>query len=275
MMKKYHFEFDVMSTPCEVLLYCDDPLKAEEVAKSILLEAKRLEKKYNYFDETSLLSQINTRKTQDLDAETKGLLQRAKQYYTATHGVFDITVATIKDLYRKLKDVQQLQKEIIHLKPYVGCEHFVIKRQKIIFDNPYTKIDLGGFVKEYAVDQTVKIVKKAKITSALINFGGDIYALGNKPNGEPFTIGIKDPADPTRHARTVALHDQALTTSASYERNYTVDTQTFSHIISTTTAVPLSGSVTVIASNCVESGVFSTALMINKNIPTNNSVIFL
>jgi thiamine biosynthesis lipoprotein len=41
----------------------------------------------------------------------------------------------------------------------------------------------------------VAIVKKRKITSAIINFGGDIYAHGKKPNEDKFKIAIKNPKD--------------------------------------------------------------------------------
>ena len=275
MLKKFIYQFDAMSTLCELTLFAAEQSQADAAAEAVLIETKRLEKKYNYYDPTSLLSQINTRKTADLDAETKSILQRAKQYYTLTNRHFDITIATLKPLYNSENDIETLQKKREQLLAYTGCEHFSIKRHKIIFDNPYTQIDLGGFVKEYAVDRAVQLLKRQKISAALVNFGGDIYALGKKPDGTRFTVGIKDPKSPTHYAQEITLEDQALTTSASYERNYTIDTQTFSHIISTTTPASLSRSVSVISSNCVESGIFSTALMIDREIPTKNRTLFL
>ncbi|MGB6019902.1 MAG: FAD:protein FMN transferase, partial [Sulfurimonadaceae bacterium] len=257
-MQKFIYKFEAMSTPCELILYADEKTKADSGAEAVLLEAKRLEKKYNYYRADSLLSQINDRSVQELDAESKQILQRAKQYYTLTDGIFDITVATIKELYKTEEMLEALEAKKAALLPYIGCEHFTIKRDKILFDNPYTKIDLGGFVKEYAVDRAVQLLKKRKFSTALINFGGDIYAIGKKPDGKKFMIGIKDPQDPKRYAMEVALEDQALTTSASYERNYTVETQTFSHIIAKTEPASKAQSVSVISHSCVESGIYST-----------------
>ena len=275
MSKKFIYQFDAMSTLCELTLFAAEKHKADKAAEAVVLETKRLEKKYNYYDPASLLSEINDRKTDRLDSETKSLLQRAKQYYSATNGIFDITVATIKALYRDEKDPEILQKKKEVLNTYVGCEHFSIKRDRIIFDNPHTQLDLGGFVKEYAVDRAVLLLKKSKISSALVNFGGDIYALGTKPDGQKFTVGIKDPKEPSRYAQQIELKDQALTTSASYERNYTIGSETFSHILSTTKETSLSRSVSVISSSCVESGVYSTALMIDASLPTKNRVLIL
>ena len=275
MMKKYGFNFDVMSTPCEILIYSDDPLHAQESAKAVLAEAKRLEKKYNYFDDTSLLSQINARSKDLLDSETKTLLKRAKQYYKSTDGLFDITVATIKDNYKEATEIALLEASLAALRPFVGCEHFQVKRDKIVFDNPHTKIDLGGFVKEYAVDRAVVILKKAKITSALVNFGGDIYALGAKPDGSHFKVGIKKPDNLAKHAEVVSLYNQALTTSASYERQYKVEDKVYSHIIKTQECEGSAKSVSVISPNCVESGVFSTALMLDSSLKQSHETIIL
>ena len=267
---QYIYKFEAMTSPCELILFSDTKERADKVAGDILSEAKRLEKKYNYFDENSLLWQINRRKESRLDEESKSLLKRAKQYYKMTEGVFDITVATIKDLYTTQKTTHSLLKEKSALLQYVGCEHFEIKKDKIYFDNEFTKIDLGGFVKEYAVDKAVLIVKKNKIKSALINFGGDIYALGRKPNGEKFRVGIKDPKDKNVHIKFIEIENQALTTSASYERNYQIEDQNYSHIISKNESKNHPLSVTVVSKSCIESGVYSTSLMINPNLKTNN-----
>lgn len=264
-----------MSTPCEITFFAKDKHHADTIAKTIMKEGVRLEKKYNYFEASSYLSQINQRKKDDLDTETKSLLQRAVQYYKVTNGIFDITVATIKDLYKNQKSLECLQQNLEALQPYVGCNHLHIKKNKISFDNEYTKIDLGGFVKEYAVDQSVKILKKNKITSALINFGGDIYALGKKPNGERYKIGIKNPHNPQEHSQFVEIEDEAITTSASYERFDTIENKTFSHIINTKNLNNKPLSATVISPSCVESGVYSTALMIDPDLSCKHNTIIL
>ena len=270
---KFVYKFKAMSTVCELIIYATQKAKADSTAESVVKEVKRLEKKYNYYDENSYLSLINKREEFKLDNESKSLLQRASQYYKSTDGIFDITTATIKDLYSSESSTTVLNEKKVQLLPFVGCENFNIKKDKIIFTNQFTKIDLGGFVKEYAVDRSANIIKKAKVKSALINYGGDIYAIGKKPNGERFKIGIKDPANPTENLEYIEIENQALTTSASYERNFKVEQLEISHIISKEELSLSPKSVTVISTNCVESGVYSTALMINPQLKHNNRAI--
>ncbi len=271
----YIYKFEAMSTPCELHLYHNSKQKADSVAKLVLEEAKRLEKKYSYYKDDSFLSLINRREVSILDSESKNLLQRASQYYKKTEKIFDITVATFKPLYTQNLSKEDLQTQKEKLLPFVGCEHFSIKRDKISFDNPYTKIDLGGFVKEYGVDRAVSIIKKHKIKSALINFGGDIYVVGKKPNGDSFRVGIVDPEDKDKKKLFVDICDEALTTSASYERFYKIEDEFYSHIFSKDVMNNSPKSVTVISPSCVESGVYSTSLMVNPKLKISHRTIIL
>ena len=256
-----------MTSPCELHIFCDNANKARAIAVKILEMAKGLEKKYNFYNPNSFLSQINQRKIDRLDPQTKDLLTRAKLFYKKTNGIFDITMGTLT-ASRKLKTLTEIEKATSQLLPFVGVEHFKIKRDKISFDNPHTLIDLGGFVKEFAVDMAVKILKKEKIDSALINFGGDIYVLGSKPNGDAFSVGIKNPLNSSEYITHVKLKNQALTTSASYERSHKIEDKSYSHIIHLKELQSKIISTTVISSSVVESGVFSTALMIEPKLST-------
>ncbi len=251
-----------MTTPCELQLFHNNKQFCNDVAKKVLKEAKRLELKYNYFDKNSYLSKINARVANVLDLETKELLKKSKRYYISTDYIFDITLATIKDIYLS-NNIKKFSQEKDRLLKYVGCENFEIKKNKIYFSNVFTKIDFGGVVKEYAVDKVVKIIKKHKIKSALINFGGDIFAIGKKENGDKFKIGIKNPFEKKQNLTYVEIMDEALTTSASYERSYVIQDNNFSHIISKENTKSNILSATVVSNSCLNSGVYSTSLMIN------------
>ena len=238
------YKFTSMSTPCEVQLYCDDKSLSDNCIKEIMGECKRLELKYNFYDKNSYLSELNNRTTNLLDSETKSLLSIAKQYYKKTNTIFDITIATIN--------------EDSTLKPHVGCDKFNIKKNKLYFTNKYTKIDLGGFVKEYSVNQAIKIIKKYKIKSALVNFGGDIYAHGTKPNGNKYSIAITNPKNNEEVLFNIDICNQALTTSALYERS--------GHIKTLDSLDDEVLSVTVVSNCVIKSGVYSTSYMIKNDI---------
>ncbi|HIP55502.1 MAG TPA: FAD:protein FMN transferase [Arcobacter sp.] len=267
------YKFESMTTPCELQLYCDSKEVADSCAVDIMKECKRLEQKYNYYSNDSYLHRINSRQSNTLDSETKSLLSISKQYYKKTNGLFDITIATLKDIYQS-NSIKQIKEEKTKLLEYTGCEHFSIKKNKINFTNEFTKIDFGGLVKEYSVDRAVKIIKKYKIKSALVNFGGDIYAHGRKPNNEKFNIGITNPIKKEEYLFNISIENQALTTSASYERNIKVQDEVYSHIISKDKKSDIL-SATVVSNSCVQSGVYSTALMCNSMLETKDDTYII
>ncbi len=274
-MREFRYRFEAMNTPCELSIFSISKPRADGVAQDIVKESKRLQHKYSYYDKNSWLYRVNARLEHHIDRESKSILRRSLEFYRATDGIFDITMATLKDLYSISKSVNDLQSSRAKLLEFVGCEHIKIQRDKIMFDNKFTKIDLGGFVKEHAVDRAATLIRRAKISSALINFGGDIYAVGRRVDARAFRVGIKDPDDRSKHIEYVEIEDEALTTSASYERNYHIEQQTYSHILSKTDSKLKPKSVTVISPTCVQSGVYSTALMIEPKLKCTHRCIIL
>lgn len=261
------YKFNVFTTNCEILIYTDNKKKSDKACQEVLLDLKRLEKKYNFFDNNSYLSKINNRLENKLDNETYKLLNICKKYFNQTQKVFDVTYGTIKGV----KD-PKLREKLIH---YINFENICFNKNKIEFKNEFTKLDFGGVVKEYGVDLSKNILKKHKIKSALLNFGGDIFVIGKKPNGEKFSVGVKNPLNPNEIFKTFKLENQSLTTSANYERYEEVGNEKLNHIYSGFEKHNNIISSTVVGNSCLESGILSTSLLLNKDILVNNGFKYL
>lgn len=126
------------------------------------------------------------------------------------------------------------------------------------------QVDLGGYGKEYAVDRVASIFVENGVTSALINFGGDIRALGTKPEGAPWRIGIQDPRQSDTCFATLSLSQGALTTSGDYERYFELSGRRYCHILNPKTGMPVSfwRSVTVLAPLASVAGATTTIAML-------------
>ena len=69
------------------------------------------------------------------------------------------------------------------------------------------------------------------VQSALINLGGNILTIGEKPNGTAFNIGIQRPFDEQNTTITsVAVRNSSVVTSGSYERYFETDDKIYHHI---------------------------------------------
>ncbi len=266
-MTMFRHVFHCMTTPCEVQLYCTTQPEATKVHQLIEQNTRRLEKKYNFFCQDSLLSALNNRSKQsvELDVETLQVLTKIKKLSLETQGCFDITTGTLA-LCSKLNSSNAIEACKERLYAFTGPDTWSLTGNLITFYNPYVKLDLGGVIKEYAVDQAAALVKQAGMP-ALINFGGDIYVNGKKPDDTAFTIAIKNPKNPNENAAVVQLTDQGLTTSAHYERSTIVDGTSYSHIIGRQTALSRTIlSATVISDSVMSSGVYSTSLMLDPTL---------
>jgi thiamine biosynthesis lipoprotein len=107
----------------------------------------------------------------------------------------------------------------------------------LYFDNPDTMIDLGALVKGYAADRLSAYLKKEGVTSGLINLGGNVLAIGPKPDGSAWKIGIQKPFD-TGIVDTVEVADQSVVSSGVYERCFEKDGKLYHHILDPTTGYP-------------------------------------
>ncbi len=288
--------FHAMTVPCEVQILSLDLTHfpkacAKDIADEIEQNTHRLEGKYNFYSDNSWLTrQINQRTTSEveLDSESAEVFEHLDRLSQLTFDTFDTTVGSIKHLLKQKPKMSHshafqalssaLGKQAWELKEAIGQEESVdLQRTRLHVPDSRTRFDFGGVIKEYAVDQAVKIGKRLGATSMLVNFGGDIYALGTKPDGSPFNIAVLDPRDNKTPFFAVPITDLALTTSAHSERQMQFGDKTTSHILSKQDVEKKILSVTAIASSTLEAGVLSTSLTLNPNIslPEESAVIYI
>lgn len=288
--------FHAMTVPCEVQILSLDLTHfpkacAKSIADEIEQNTHRLEGKYNFYSDNSWLTRhINQRTTSEveLDSESAEVFEHLDRLSQLTFDTFDTTVGSIKHLLKQKPKMSHshafqalssaLGKQAWELKEAIGQEETVdLQRTRLHVPDSRTRFDFGGVIKEYAVDQAVKIGKRLGATSMLVNFGGDIYALGTKPDGSPFNIAVLDPRDNKTPFFAVPITDLALTTSAHSERQMQFGDKTTSHILSKQDVEKKILSVTAIASSTLEAGVLSTSLTLNPNIslPEESAVIYI
>jgi thiamine biosynthesis lipoprotein len=219
------------------------------IASDIYEEAKRLEAKYSFFLHDSVIGKINNRTTSvvEIDSETVDIFEQIQELSSTTNLAFDITKAgTLKSGTSP------------YLLDYATSEHIFVEKKEVWFSNPYTKVDFGGVIKEYALDAATKILKLNAIDNALIDFGGDISILGSK-HDKPWLVGIKNPKEPRKDLFVLELTDISIATSGLYERG--------SHIVSQNSSRYIQAS--CIGKSAMHAGVFSTALLADDCVEPN------
>ena len=55
------------------------------------------------------------------------------------------------------------------------------------------QIDFGGIAKGYTGQKLAELFQEYGVSSALVSLGGNIQAIGTKPDGSSWKVGIRDP----------------------------------------------------------------------------------
>jgi thiamine biosynthesis lipoprotein len=127
-------------------------------------------------------------------------------------------------------------------------------------------INLGGIGKGYAGDKFLEVFKKYGISSAYTNIGGNVVALGTKPDGSPWRVGIQHPRQESSLIGLVSVADKAVVTSGDYQRYFIGNNgKRYHHILDPSTGYPAESgviSVTIVADSSTVADALSTILFV-------------
>lgn len=127
-------------------------------------------------------------------------------------------------------------------------------------------IDLGSVAKGYTGDEVIAELRENGIESAIISLGGNVQALGLKPDGSQWNVAVKNPFIPDATMCIISVGEKAVITSGNYERFFTgEDGNNYWHIIDKSDGYPADNglvSVTIIGDSGIMCDALSTALFI-------------
>jgi FAD:protein FMN transferase len=263
--------FPALGTMCEVQ-YAAPAGEAQAAAfeRAATTWVNAFEAKYSRFRPESLLSKINAaagHEWVEVDAEMEGLLKLCDTLHFMTQGVLDPTALPLIKLwdYKTATPRVPTPPELAAAHALVGWKKVERAPGKVFLPQPGMALDFGGFGKEYAVDVTAQIAAEHGITSALVDFGHDLRAVGTPPGRPAWHIGLEDPQKPGTSSSSIALVGKGIASSGDYIRGFTTAGKRYGHIIDPRTGWPVANGctqATVIAGTCLQAGVLSTTAFV-------------
>lgn len=196
--------------------------------------------------------------------ETAELLAIALEVCEKSGGALDITIAPASDLW----DFKSEQPEIPDSGKLERAAELVDYTKLDLEGNAVTlpagmAIDLGAVAKGYIADRAAEYLKERGVSSAILNLGGNVMALGSKPDGREWSVGIQDPEGETgRTGYSIRVADKSVVTSGIYQRGFDRDGVRYHHILDSATGWPVQNglaSVTIIADSSAVADAMSTA----------------
>lgn len=268
-MTSIRHEFQAMTTRCLVQFDEADAARAPALARRIEARVAALVRRWNFHDPASWLSRsVNRRggRWVELDDEAAHLLRQVREAGERTLGAFDITGGTWAQALRQCRTAEALAELLARREPAVGLDAWRLHGRRLELPHPETRLDLGGVIKEYAVDEALRLCRQAGLRSALVNFGGDVGVIGRKADGQRWVAAVPHPARPDQMLFALDLEDQSLTTSAHYARHRRLaDGTLLSHIPRASQGASRWISASVISRSTLCSGFLSTALLVRDD----------
>ena len=260
----------VMGTVAWITIHGQNELEAKGAAEEAIRELHRIEAMMSNWKKESELSRLNREsdgKPYNISRELFNVLERSIYYSHLTAGAFDITARPLVQLWgfqggeTHLPGAQEIEQTMSR----VGYGKVMLDGESTsIIMPPGMELDLAGIAKGYGVDRVVALLKERGVQSALVNLGGNIYALGSPPGDKGWPIGIRDPRGGREIVGSLLLTDEAVSTSGNYENYVEIEGTIYGHIIDPRAGRPVSHvlSVTVVASTALEADALSTGLFV-------------
>lgn len=226
---------------------------------------KGLEALLSVTNENSEIHALNQDKTAELSPDAAELLRRALELCGRTVGALDISTYPVLRTWGFTTGEYRVPggEAIDALLPLVDYAKVELDGNRAALPGGM-EIDLGSVAKGYTGDLLSDSLKQGGVTSALLDLGGNIQAVGAKPDGSPWRIGIRDPGG-DGNIGVVETVDQAVVTSGGYERYFEEGGVRYWHILDPKTGAPArSGlvSVTAIGDSGLVCDGLSTALFV-------------
>ncbi len=260
----------VMGTMAWVTVAGAGEAEAEDAAEAVFREFRRIEGVMSTWKSSSELSRLNDGSRGEpvsVSPELYALVDSSLRYSRSTGGAFDVTVRPLVLLWGFQGGVPRLPApaaidSALSLVGYGGIA--LDPDSSAVTLPPGAGIDFAGIAKGYAVDRGAAILERRGIRAALVNLGGNMYAIGSPPGGRGWRIGVRDPRGGLETVGTILLADAAIATSGNYENFVEIDGRRYGHLIDPRTGRPVENvlSVTVVAPTALAADALSTGLFV-------------
>lgn len=201
------------------------------------------------------------------EPETLTILRDALTYSEKTGGMFDPSIGPLVKSWNIGTDYAAIPKPaVLHSAMSLVNYHDIIIDEKngtVFLARKGMKLDLGAIAKGYAADDIARLLKSHNIKKAIIDLGGNIYAMGEKEPGKNWNIGIRDPeTERGEPILSISVNNTSVVTSGIYERFFEVDGKKYHHILDPRTGYPVENellSVTIVATSSMDADALSTS----------------
>ena len=257
-------ELMAMDTFMTLSVYAQSPAAGEALLEEAAGEIRRLEGLLSVTDPGSEIYQVNHGGAVSLSEPVRELLEKALELCRETGGALDVTVYPAVRAWGFTTGEYRVpeEAELSALVERVDYGRVSLDGDRLALPEG-VELDLGSVGKGWTGDRLTALFREAGVSSAIMELGGNVQALGTKPDGSPWRVAVQAPGG--GYAGVLEIADKAVVTSGGYQRYFEQDGETYIHIIDPATGRPARtglASVTIVADSGLRGDGLSTALFV-------------
>jgi thiamine biosynthesis lipoprotein len=263
------------SVKCEI---GDEELlrRAELAVSRALLEVDKSMSTYREDSEVSVFNRLEAGKKQTVSPELMAVLELSQSLFEVSDGALDITVGPLVRAWgfgARAETEAPSGAELARLRKVTGFTLLTLEPPSSISKRSSgVEIDLSSVAKGYGVDQAARALEALGVRNYLVEVGGEIRFLGEKPVGEgktaPWTLAIEEPSPEGRRVHgsfEAPRRGGALATSGDYRNFLEREGEVVSHLLDPRAGRPVprrTASVSVLRPSAAEADGLATALSV-------------
>lgn len=263
--EKYSTGIFAMNTYITIDLYGENSkIAAEKISKKI----NDLESKWSTTLNTSEIYKINNAKGKSVKVsnETKDIINYSLDIADKTDGALNPVIYPLVKEWGFTTGNYKIptQDDINNYLKNVDFRNITLQKNDVRI-NENMELDLGAVGKGYTGDVVSEIAKNNGISCGLINLGGNVQAIGSKPDGSKWKLGLQNPFG-DNNIGILKIADCVVVTSGNYEKYFIgEDGKRYCHIINPKSGYPVDNglvSVTIVGKEGKKCDALSTALFV-------------
>jgi len=216
-----------------------------DVAVSEIERIENLISSWNKDSETTLINKNAGIKPVKVSRELIDLIERSIKISEITDGAFDITYASMDEIWRFDGTMDKVPSEdsVKRSVSKVGYKKIQLdqENQTVFLPQKGMCIGFGAIGKGYAADRAKELLVSKDVKGGIINASGDLTTWGTKVTGEKWLVGIANPLSKDKVFSWLPVIESSVATSGNYEKYIVLDGKKYSHIIDPRTGYPTRG----------------------------------
>ncbi len=175
---------------------------------------------YKAGSEVSAINRLNAAGDVTLSPMLAEAFEKARQGWQLSEGVFDVTCAPMRALWRQAekRGVLPSDAEVDATRERCGMGLVRQDGSRLTLSRAGIQLDFGGVIKGIIADHVVDMLKAGHTQRALVQIGRETAVFGLSPRGRPFRIAVQHPD--VRDGTWCVIQDRGTGLSASNSGNY-------------------------------------------------------